>query len=87
MFILHVALQGCLRSENVEYGLTADTGGHIRYLLDLATASSNDPSVDRIVIATRRFESPLGADYAMPFEPGSGKIEIVRLQSDSPGYI
>ena len=87
MFILHVALQGCLRSENVEYGLTADTGGHIRYLLDLATASSNDPSVERIVIATRRFESPLGADYAMPFEPGSGKIEIVRLQSDSPGYI
>jgi sucrose-phosphate synthase len=87
LFILHIALQGCLRSENVEYGLTADTGGHIRYLLDLASASSDDPAIDRIVIATRLFESPLGTDYATPFESGSGKIEIVRLRSYSPGYI
>ena len=51
MFVLHVALQGCLRGSDVHYGLTADTGGHIRYILDLATrqpASSGDrPDRDR----------------------------------------
>lgn len=87
MFVLHVALQGCLRSRNVEYGLTADTGGHIRYVLDLVEASARDPATRRIVVATRRFESRLGADYAVPFERMGEKIEIVRLTSRTPSYV
>ncbi|RIY02684.1 HAD-IIB family hydrolase [Aureimonas flava] len=88
MFILHVALQGCLRAGNVEYGLTADTGGHIRYLLDLAAASAADPAVERIVIATRRFdEARLGADYALGSERIDGKTEIVRFWTHRPGYL
>ncbi len=55
MFVLHVALQGCLRGSDVVYGLTADTGGHIRYLLDLVTASAKDETITRIVVATRLF--------------------------------
>lgn len=56
MFVLHVALQGCLRGRAVDYGLTADTGGHIRYLLDLLAASEADPAIARLVVATRAFE-------------------------------
>ena len=87
MFILHVALQGCLRGHDVEYGLTADTGGHIRYLLDLAEASAKSDAVSRIVIATRRFESALGAEYAAPAERVSEKIEIRRLPTRRSGYL
>ncbi|KTQ96085.1 HAD family hydrolase [Aureimonas ureilytica] len=87
MFLLHVALQGCLRAENVAYGLTADTGGHIRYLLDLVRASSTAGPVRRTVIATRGFVSELGDEYApAPVREESG-IEILRLASARPDYL
>lgn len=86
MFVLHIALQGCLRGRDVVYGLTSDTGGHIRYLLDLVGASEQDARVARIVMATRRFQGPLGPDYAVPEERVSDKVELVRLASASPGY-
>ncbi|SFG55311.1 HAD-IIB family hydrolase [Methylobacterium gossipiicola] len=87
MFVVHIALQGCLRGEDVAYGLTADTGGHIRYLLDLVRACDQDTGIDRIVVATRLFNGPLGADYAVPEERVSPKVSIVRLASSSPGYL
>ena len=36
MFVCHIALQGCLTLSDVPYGINADTGGHITYLLELA---------------------------------------------------
>ena len=87
MFILHVALQGCLRARDVEYGITADTGGHIRYLLDLVEASAQDDQVARIVVATRAFDSSLGADYAAGFERVCDKIEIRRFWTDTQSYL
>lgn len=86
MFVLHIALQGCLRGDGVVYGLTADTGGHIRYLLDLVAASAQDRDLTRIVMATRLFRSPLGAAYAVPEEPVADKVTLVRLASASPDY-
>jgi len=86
MFVLHVALQGCLRGRDVVYGLTADTGGHIRYLLDLVAASAQDSDIARIVVATRRFVGPPGPDYAVPEERLGDKVALVRLSSASPGY-
>ncbi|MFC6790088.1 HAD-IIB family hydrolase [Methylobacterium komagatae] len=86
MFVLHIALQGCLRGDGVVYGLTADTGGHIRYLLDLVSASAQDRDVTRIVVATRLFSGPLGSAYAVPEEAISDKVTLVRLASASPGY-
>lgn len=87
MFLLHVALQGCLRADNVEYGITADTGGHIRYLLDLVKASSAAGPVRRTVIATRGFTSDLGAEYEpAPVRVESG-LEILRIGTETPGYL
>ncbi|GJE76573.1 HAD-IIB family hydrolase [Methylorubrum suomiense] len=86
MFVLHVALQGCLRGSDVVYGLTADTGGHIRYLLDLVTASAKDETITRIVVATRLFHDLPGPDYAVPEEAIADKVALVRLASASPGY-
>ncbi len=86
MFVLHVALQGCLRADGVVFGLTADTGGHIRYLLDLVAASAQDVAVERIVVATRLFLGAPGPEYAVPEERISDKVELLRLASASPGY-
>ncbi|MCJ2133030.1 HAD-IIB family hydrolase [Methylobacterium sp. J-026] len=86
MFVLHIALQGCLRGDGVVYGITADTGGHIRYLLDLVSASAQDRDLARIAVATRLFHGPLGAAYAVPEERIADKVTLVRLASASPDY-
>ena len=88
MFILHVALQGCLSAPPVDYGLTADTGGHIRYLLDLVEHASARPEVTRQEVVTRAFEdASLGPRYAVPRERLDSKTDIVRLASAAPGYL
>jgi sucrose-phosphate synthase len=87
MFVLHVALQGALRGRNVEYGVTADTGGHIRYLMGLVEASEKDAAIERIVIATRAFHGDLGDEYWQPREAVTRKIEIVRFPTAQAGYL
>lgn len=62
--IMHIALQGCLKAGPIPYGLTADTGGHIRYLLELVAALAECPEVSHQIIVTRAFDEPhLGAEY------------------------
>lgn len=88
MFVLHIALQGCLRATNVEYGITADTGGHIRYLLDLVSASNRHPAIDRTEIVTRAFRDPHRAEcYGQPRETVDPATHIVRLYSASDAYL
>ncbi|WP_353157120.1 HAD-IIB family hydrolase [Salinisphaera shabanensis] len=87
MFIMHIALQGCLRAHDVEYGLTADTGGHIRYLLELAQASARDHDIERIDIVTRAFDTDFtDGDYRSGLEYVSPKVRIIRLPTPDPAY-
>ncbi len=88
MFILHLALQGCLRARGVEYGVTADTGGHIRYLLDLVAASTRHSAIDRIEIVTRAFRGATHADcYSAHIEAVDATTRIVRLRTGSDAYL
>ncbi|MBP0614421.1 HAD-IIB family hydrolase [Jiella mangrovi] len=87
MFIVHVALQGCLQATDVPYGLTPDTGGHIKYLLELVGAQANRSDVRRVVIVTRGFESGYGPQYRPGWERIDDKVEILRLADDHPGYL
>ncbi|MBB4657846.1 HAD-IIB family hydrolase [Parvularcula dongshanensis] len=88
MFILHVALQGCLRAGPIDYGVTADTGGHIRYVLDLVRHAGARPEVMRQEIVTRAFrDGALGPDYARPRERYDAKTEIVRLRGSTDDYL
>ena len=87
MYILHVALQGCLRAQNVQYGITPDTGGHIKYLLELIDACESRAGFTRNVIATRRFESGLGELYAGKGERIGPKTQVIRLPTATAGYL
>jgi sucrose-phosphate synthase len=49
MFVLHIALQGCLCAADIEHGINVDTGDHIRYVLGFVAASPKSPDIDRIV--------------------------------------
>lgn len=88
VFVLHIALQGCLRATDVEYGITADTGGHIRYLLDLVAASGRNPAINRMEIVTRAFRHVAYDEcYAEPVETIDGTTRIVRLPTASDAYL
>lgn len=86
MYLLHIALPGCLRAHNVQYGLTRDTGGHIRYLLELSDALAATPAVTQLEIATRAFR---GFDpcYALPYERRGKRICILRVPTECSGYL
>ena len=88
MFILHLALGGCLKVPPISFGLTADTGGHIAYVLDAAAAQARLSSVTRVSIVTRLFHDRLlGAEHALSVEPLGSKVTINRIATDNPAYL
>ncbi|MXP42912.1 HAD-IIB family hydrolase [Allopontixanthobacter sediminis] len=88
MRICHIALQGCLQLTNVPYGITADTGGHIKFLLELVNASARDPNVETIDIVTRGFvDAKLGNQFAPDVGEIRNKIRLIRLADGTSGYL
>lgn len=86
--IMHIALQGCLKSGSIPYGLTADTGGHIRYLLELVDALSERPEITHQIIVTRAFDAPhLGEEYNRPEESLSKNVTLWRCRGESSAYL
>ncbi len=87
MYVLHVALGGCLTFPVVPYGLTEDTGGHIAYVLGAAQAQLRRIDVDRVDIVTRAFDDrSLGADHAMVCQPIGAGMRILRLVTRNAQY-
>ncbi|RZM06033.1 MAG: HAD family hydrolase, partial [Sphingomonas sp.] len=77
MFILHLALGGCLKAPPVDFGITADTGGHIAYVLDAAIAQAEGGA--QVSIVTRLFhEDHLPPVHALPHEIVGGRNSIDR---------
>lgn len=77
-----------MRAHDVEYGVTADTGGHIRYLLDLVAACHRGPGIERTEIVTRAFRDPRYAQcYSQPREQVDPTTHIVRIYSDCDAYL
>ena len=88
MYVMHIALGGCLRAPPVAYGLTEDTGGHIAYVLGAAAGQARRSSVRRIDIVTRAFHDPrLGDAYSAARERVDGKTTVVRLSTDRRDYL
>ena len=88
MHIAHLALGGCLAAPPVRFGLTADTGGHLAYLLGAALAQAGRPGVDRVDLFTRAFDDPrLGPAYARPTERLDDVVAIRRLAGGGSRYL
>ncbi len=88
LHILHLALGGCLKAPPVAYGVTADTGGHIAYVLDAAIAQARDVRVDRVTIVTRAFaDARFGAEHKLPVEHVAAGVTIERIATGNPAYL
>ena len=88
MYILHLALGGCLTAPDVNYGVTEDTGGHIGYILGAANAQAMQAGVSQVDIVTRAFDDVhLGAIHAVTAQPVAPNLTIRRLTTDTTHYL
>ena len=82
------SIHGLLRSENMELGRDADTGGQIKYVVELATHLSQLDEVEQVDLFTRLIvDKAVSNDYSEPIEQVNGKFRIVRIQCGGRKYI
>lgn len=88
LYIQLFSIHGLIRGEAPELGRDADTGGQIKYVLELAVALAAHPAVARVDLMTRLIQDRAVADsYGHIIEPLSAKARIVRIQCGGRRYI
>ena len=88
MYIAHIALGGCLASPPIRYGITADTGGHIAYVLGAALAQARRSDVEKVDLITRAFANErLGAAHAQATERIDDVVRIRRISGGGTAYL
>jgi sucrose-phosphate synthase len=84
MFSVH----GLLRAENMQLGHDADTGGQIKYVVELCQALSQFENVERVELFTRLIaDRALSEDYARLVEKVNDKFSIIRIQCGGKKYM
>ena len=87
-YIQMFSIHGLLRSENMELGRDADTGGQIKYVVELAKALSRREDVKQVDLFTRLIvDKTVSRDYANPLEKVTEKFNIVRIQCGGKKYM
>lgn len=83
-----ISVHGLIRGADPELGRDADTGGQVRYVLDLARALGEHPQVDRVDLLTRQILGlSVGPEYAEPVEWIGDGARIVRIPFGPNRYL
>ena len=87
-YICLISIHGLIRSDDLELGRDADTGGQTKYVVELAQALSRHKAVDKIELVTRQVaDASVDEEYSFPFEPLNNQASIVRIEAGPAGYI
>ena len=82
------SLHGLIRSKNLEMGRDADTGGQVKYVMELGTALSSREDIGRVDLFTRLIaDKRVSSDYSQPVEVINDKFRIVRIQCGGRKYM
>ena len=88
LYIVLISIHGLVRGDNWELGRDSDTGGQIKYVVELARALGEHPAVGRVDLITRRvIDQKVDPDYAEHHEVLSDKVTIVRLPCGPRRYL
>jgi len=88
MHIQLFSIHGLIRGNSPELGRDADTGGQVKYVLELARALGERPEVVRVDLVTRLVaDKAVSSDYSRPIEPLSEKVRLVRIQCGGRKYM
>lgn len=86
--VVLISLHGLIRAKNPELGRDADTGGQVKYVLELAYELSLRPEVRRVDLITRQIiDDSVGDDYKQLSEPISDKAQIIRVPFGPKRYL
>ena len=85
---MHISVHGLVRGVDPELGADPDTGGQVRYVIDLLKALDDHPRIGRADLLTRKIADPnISAEYALAVEPVSEKTTIYRINCGPRRYL
>jgi sucrose-phosphate synthase len=88
LYLMHLSIHGLIRSLRPEIGCDVDTGGQVRYVLDLVNALGGDERVRKVELLTRKVVDPrVSPDYAIETEEISPKTSIRRIACGPRRYV
>ncbi len=88
LYIQLFSVHGLIKGNSPELGRDADTGGQVKYVLELARELALRPEVEQVDLVTRLiFDKSLSPQYSQVIEPLSEKARIVRIQCGGRRYI
>ena len=78
---------GLIRFNNPEIGRDTDTGGQVKYLLELLDALSNNSRVRKVDLITRKIKDRrVSSSYSNGTEVINSKARIIRVQCGGTSY-
>ncbi|RWR75599.1 Glycosyl transferase [Cinnamomum micranthum f. kanehirae] len=91
LYIVLISIHGLIRGENMELGRDSDTGGQVKYVVELARALGAMPGVYRVDLLTRQISAPeVDWSYGEPTEmltPRSSENFMHETGESSGAYI
>lgn len=85
LYIALISVHGLIRGQNMELGRDSDTGGQVKYVVELARALAQQPGVAAVDLFTRLIAAPeVDPDYSQEIEPLGGNARIVRIVAGPP---
>ncbi len=88
LYILMLSIHGLLRSKDLELGRDADTGGQIKYVIELARALAANPHVGRVDVLTRQvIDKKVDKIYSQSEEQICEGARIVRIPAGPRRYL
>lgn len=83
-----ISLHGLIRGRAPELGRDADTGGQVKYVLELARELALHPRVAEVELLTRQiFDAKISPDYAVAEEVIGERAKIVRIPFGPKRYL
>ncbi|SIT70684.1 sucrose-phosphate synthase [Ectothiorhodosinus mongolicus] len=88
LYIVLVSVHGLIRGSDLELGRDADTGGQIKYVVELARALGAHPEVGRVDLLTRRIDDQrVDPAYAQAEETLAEGVRVIRLDCGPKRYL
>lgn len=87
LYIQMFSIHGLLRGHDLEMGRDADTGGQIKYVVELARQLGSMEGVRKVDLFTRYIDDKtVSDDYALPVEEVDENFRIIRIQCGGKKY-
>jgi len=88
LYVQMYSIHGLVRAENMELGQNSDTGGQVKYVIELCKTLSKNENVGKVDLFTRLIkDKAYSSDYSIPVEQVDDKFRIVRIQCGGRKYI